>query len=651
MVNDKKLLTIIIPQHSENEEMISHLLNSINYQVGLSLSDVDIKIVGDGGYKLSNEYLNSFNDLNIDYIYYKTPHGPGHARQVGTEQANSKYISYLDADDQLNTINSLWKFIDVINKTGDHEIIFSKYVEEFPPDDRGRHNFNLREFNPSAAYGKWISLKYIRDHKLIWHPLLTHAFEDTFFLDMVITFSNDVYYLDSPTYSWLHNPNSIVREGTDYNRLHLNEYVLENRLWAEEIKKRAPERYRFDVNNGLGHVYSFITNHPPVDEIKDKVEYELHRYLNDNKDIIDLEYAQKLLEDNHKDIDANKFNLFIKNELKKIHIKPGNQNDDSTKKFLSIVVPFNSDEVAELDSLLSSINYQVGVNLDDIEILIIKDGGAAISSDIKNRFPDLNIRLLLSSDNLGPGPMRSIGIRESAGEFIMFCDSDDQLHVDNGLLMMKNKLNENPDSQIIMGKYVNEQLDANGNVCLVEWDYNFGAVYPSWFNLSFLRSHLIDFHPDLHSYYEDTFFVGIAFKIAEKIAFVDKPIYTHRFNQNSMIHLLKGDSIHKKFLIETCKENYYWFKEGRLRFPDDLTNDINNFVVTLYYMYKSYNIASKELDNEITSITHKIVSENKRYWNGWTPTVQEIADGRNDGDAEGIDSNGLKDFINQFFKS
>lgn len=366
--NKACLLTIVIPQHSENELIIGHLLSSLNIQIGIDFKTIMVIIVGDGGYKLDTNFLKTFESLSIRYVYYLPAHGPGYARQKGLDLADSRYIAYLDGDDILNTVNALWKFTDVIQRAGNHEVIFSRYIEEYSPDSKGRNQFKIREFNPSAAYGKWIDVNYIRQHKFRWHPLLTYAYEDTFFLDEIITFSTDIYYLDSPTYTWLYHSNSIVRSTIDYNRNHLNEYIRENRLWALEIKKRAPQRLHFDVNNGLVNIYHFAKEHPPVQAIVKKVMDELNTYLIENQEDIDLDYSTELLHSNYPDEDSSKFRLQLTTALQRSLFT--NRTIPTPRhintKLLSIIIPFSGESIKIVSPLLSSIMNQVAFDLSQV---------------------------------------------------------------------------------------------------------------------------------------------------------------------------------------------------------------------------------------------------------------------------------------------
>lgn len=72
---------------------------------------------------------------------------------------------------------------------------------------------------------------------------------------------------------------------------------------------------------------------------------------------------------------------------------------------LSIIIPSYKETEKEIFPLLSSINNQVGIDLDTIEIIISRDGTNEINLDIFN-YLNLNIKQIISKENKGPGIAR-----------------------------------------------------------------------------------------------------------------------------------------------------------------------------------------------------------------------------------------------------
>ncbi|MCM0599501.1 glycosyltransferase [Periweissella fabalis] len=645
-----KLVTIVIPQYSEKESTILRLLTSINNQIGIDFTQVAIKIIGDAGYQLDTHLFTLFPNLDIEYTYCSKSSGPGKARQIGLDQADSKYIAYMDADDILSNVNSLWRFVDVINKTGDHQIIFTKYIEEFAPGKNGKNTYKIREYVPAAVYGKWLSVAYIREHKFTWHPELPSAYEDTYFMDLLLIFATDVYYLDSVTYTWLYRENSIVRQKIDYRSLHLHELVRENYFWVNEMRRRAPERLKFDINNALGLIYRVVNECKPVPEIIFEFNFEITRFLSENYSQIDLQYAAKLFSSENNVNDVTGFSDFWVNKLKQINASSKTTKDAElivpNSKIVSIIMPFNGENVELLISQLSSINNQIGISLADIELIIVNDAGRPLDETIINaQFEKLTIIYINLTTKVGPGPARNKGLNIATGKFAMFCDADDHLHTIDALQQMYIAAQSENNVDIVMAKVVDEQLDKENSTQLVQWHYHYGTVYPNWYKLDFLRNYLIMFHEELHSFYEDTFFNALAFSLAKKVIYLDKHIYTHCLNNNSLIHKGKDIERQKAYLKEYVLENLFWFRESRQRFPERIKIDLNNFVINWYYMYESYGIQDSVLDNTLQTIMTTLINENAIYWDGWTKALQEDANRRDEGDAKGVTADNLKMFM------
>lgn len=89
---------------------------------------------------------------------------------------------------------------------------------------------------------------------------------------------------------------------------------------------------------------------------------------------------------------------------------------------ISVIVPvYNVEEY--LEECLESIKNQTYTN---IEVILVNDGSTDGSREICERFCQKDSRFkLINQENQGQSIARNRGVKESAGEFIMFVDSDD----------------------------------------------------------------------------------------------------------------------------------------------------------------------------------------------------------------------------------
>ena len=95
------------------------------------------------------------------------------------------------------------------------------------------------------------------------------------------------------------------------------------------------------------------------------------------------------------------------------------------KKILSIIIPFfNSEKTINrtLDSILKMKKSELTYFF---EVIIVDDGSKNIFK-LDKTYEKLDIKLFRIS-NSGPMSARCYGINKSSGEYIYFCDSDDEL--------------------------------------------------------------------------------------------------------------------------------------------------------------------------------------------------------------------------------
>lgn len=94
------LLSIIIPVYNA-EKYISSCLNSILNQ---TYTNIEIIIIDDGSTDSSLKICNTFSQTDHRIkIYHKINGGQSSARNVGLKMAKGKYITFVDADDEIDT--------------------------------------------------------------------------------------------------------------------------------------------------------------------------------------------------------------------------------------------------------------------------------------------------------------------------------------------------------------------------------------------------------------------------------------------------------------------------------------------------------------------------------------------------------------------
>lgn len=89
---------------------------------------------------------------------------------------------------------------------------------------------------------------------------------------------------------------------------------------------------------------------------------------------------------------------------------------------ISVVIPLYNKEPIIKKCLYSVLSQ----DCDDYEIVIVNDGSTDRSAEIVKGFGDSRIRFI-EQENGGPSKARNTGVKNAAGEWIVFLDADDEL--------------------------------------------------------------------------------------------------------------------------------------------------------------------------------------------------------------------------------
>lgn len=250
-------LSIIIPQYKETEEQISPLLDSIAKQQGIDFNELEVLIINDASdVILSDEFIHSYS-YEIKYIKNPRNVGPGLTRQHGIDKAEGKYITFLDADDELYNQFSLYVPTSCLKETNWNVVLTSIVKKDSSNSMRIKKESDVFPY----LHGKYIKRNFLINNKIEFSKEL-RDYEDSYFLAILFSFE-DYKYLDYPTYVWKYNSSSITRKKRNHP------YVIE----TFDDYMRCPIL-----------VYEFLRNNPG--EFKNrfliKAIFGIYMYLSSN---------------------------------------------------------------------------------------------------------------------------------------------------------------------------------------------------------------------------------------------------------------------------------------------------------------------------------------------------------------------------------
>lgn len=216
---------------------------------------------------------------------------------------------------------------------------------------------------------------------------------------------------------------------------------------------------------------------------------------------------------------------------------------------LSVIIPvYNVENYIELCA--RSLFEQT---LKNIEYIFVDDRSLDSSVDVLHRviedYPERkeDIKIISNEKNLGPSATRNIGLNICSGDYITFCDSDDEVEK-NAYELMINKALETESEIISCGTYVDDGdvsyvLSFNDSQSL---SYNSlyklecieGVLWSSLWNKVMHRNLLVNnnvrFHDSLKMW-DDLYFTFIARYFCKKDALVNMPLYHYKFKQTGSL--------------------------------------------------------------------------------------------------------------------
>lgn len=221
---NKKILSILIPYHNEDENLFRPLLSSLNNQLDIDFNDIEIIISNNIETHLIKDLTSLFMEYkniypHIKYIEcpYKSSMGPN--RQNAFNYATGKWCMYCDFDDVLYSITTL-KII-LSHLSDDYDIFDFVALKELDPHEKiyqkNNSRFEINEYNPVLLHGKVYNINYLREKNISFcHNL--YAWEDMYYNQIIELHKPRRMFYNIPIYIWKYRATSVSkREGEEWD--------------------------------------------------------------------------------------------------------------------------------------------------------------------------------------------------------------------------------------------------------------------------------------------------------------------------------------------------------------------------------------------------------------------------------------------------
>lgn len=290
-------------------------------------------------------------------------------------------------------------------------------------------------------------------------------------------------------------------------------------------------------------------------------------------------------------------------------------------KLLSIIIPRYNETEYEIFPLLSSINIQLGINFDDIEVIISNDGGADIQIDgtLFDIF-NFDVRQVYLSENKGPGVVRQNGIDHAYGDYVMFCDADDILHSVAVLGAFISEIKTyNPD--MVSSSWIEEFKDQENKIVYLTKEIDNTWMFGKILKRSFLSKHNIRFHDELRVH-EDSYFLSIAAELAESRRHLNMVTYVWKFNPNSITRRNNGlytwDSM--PTFIDALVMS---IKELESRGYERLSRKVVQFICYIYFTSQSAIWRTEEVREYLEAMEQRFREQIAPFWKYYKSFTKE----------------------------
>ncbi len=199
---------------------------------------------------------------------------------------------------------------------------------------------------------------------------------------------------------------------------------------------------------------------------------------------------------------------------------------------LQILVAQYKEPESVVRRLLSSIALQQGVDFEDMGVIIANDGSEVLlSEDFLSAWP-FSCRYVKLPHG-GISATRNALLRHASADFVMLCDADDMFTDAFALYYILSGIRKAPDTELFSYNFAEELKNRAGRSFFQEHPRDLFCIHGKIFNRAWLDENGIRY-ADSQYCFGDTYFVGLAIRLAAKKSYCDKAIYLWKHNPASI---------------------------------------------------------------------------------------------------------------------
>ena len=178
-----------------------------------------------------------------------------------------------------------------------------------------------------------------------------------------------------------------------------------------------------------------------------------------------------------------------------------------------------------------SMADQLGVDFENIEILVVEDGGEPIDEAHFVGYP-FKVKTF-NFGHKGVSASRNIGLDHATGDYIMFCDCDDRF-ISAYAIHLYMKAIKQAMFDIVKSPFLEDQV-IDGELKLIRHDQDITFIHGKLYRVDFLKDNELRFNEDL-VIHEDSYFNVIGNMLADgNIHEMSPAVYLWKYRDESIV--------------------------------------------------------------------------------------------------------------------
>jgi len=271
---------------------------------------------------------------------------------------------------------------------------------------------------------------------------------------------------------------------------------------------------------------------------------------------------------------------------------------------LSFVVTHYKEPWEVCKPWFDSLKEQLGVDFNDVEVLLVEDGGIPINPEDLEGYP-----YLIKTFNFGHegvSACRNVGLDKATGDYIMFCDCDDRF-IHTYALHLYLKAMKQAMFDIIRTPFLEDQV-IDGELKLIRHDQDITFIHGKMYRLDFLKDNNLRFNEKLYIH-EDSYFNVLGNMLADgNIHEMSPAVYLWKYRDDSIVRKDRDAYVFKTYKnLMDCRRAICKELENRERYAE-FYQAISKTFIDSYYDFQRPDCL-KEENKEIITEAEKAFAE------------------------------------------